>query len=241
MDSVTVVAALANTLEQIIAAHSHGDQRRSTVTDAFSATDIPSITLHEYLSRIAVYSSCSVPAMIIGGLILVDRIITRGFVLTEMNVHRVVLTGIMLAAKINDDEFYSNGYFSRIGGIPVEELNTLELELLFRLEFNTHVHACTFGEYSNRLVVFAHTLTAPRKKLKVLCSHQQVQEPKNIPQTPPSWVQGDSHGQSQSPVNIAKDAERICPVPVAVPHNRISNRTKRSSPLIETLAISVAA
>ncbi len=44
--------------------------------------------------------------------------------------NRLLLTGIMLAAKYFDDRYYSNEHYSKVGGINNGELNLLEREFL---------------------------------------------------------------------------------------------------------------
>eukprot|EP00281_Chroomonas_sp_CCMP1168_P009059 CAMPEP_0206273900 /NCGR_PEP_ID=MMETSP0047_2-20121206/34862_1 /ASSEMBLY_ACC=CAM_ASM_000192 /TAXON_ID=195065 /ORGANISM="Chroomonas mesostigmatica_cf, Strain CCMP1168" /LENGTH=172 /DNA_ID=CAMNT_0053703067 /DNA_START=42 /DNA_END=557 /DNA_ORIENTATION=- len=45
----------------------------------------------------------------------------------------------MAAAKFFDDEYYSNRHWAKIGGISLEELNSLELDFLFLLTFQLNV------------------------------------------------------------------------------------------------------
>ena len=66
--------------------------------------------------------------------------------LNSYNMHRLILTGIMVAAKFVDDFYFSNNYWSKVGGIPNDELNGLEMELLFLLNFSLHT---TRGEYDD--------------------------------------------------------------------------------------------
>lgn len=35
-------------------------------------------------------------------------------------IHRVLISSLVLAAKYNDDEYYKNGYYARVGGIGLE-------------------------------------------------------------------------------------------------------------------------
>ncbi len=41
----------------------------------------------------------------------------------------------MEAAKFYDDSFFNNQMYARIGGIPVDELNFLEIEFVFKIHF----------------------------------------------------------------------------------------------------------
>lgn len=48
-------------------------------------------------------------------LIYVDRLIQQGrFALTPLNVHRVLITAVMLAAKFFDDQYFNNLYYAKV-------------------------------------------------------------------------------------------------------------------------------
>eukprot|EP00166_Cyanidium_caldarium_P005198 ctg_6080.g658 len=54
---------------------------------------------------------------------------------TSLNAHRLLITSVMLAAKFFDDIFYNNAYYAKVGGVPVSELNALELAMLKELDY----------------------------------------------------------------------------------------------------------
>lgn len=105
--------------------------------------------------RVHKYASCSNECFILA-LIYVDRLIERNnFLLTELNVHRVVITAILLAAKFFDDAYYNNAYYAKVGGVLVSELNGLEVDFLFRINFSLHVQPEVFEKYKAELVSHA--------------------------------------------------------------------------------------
>jgi hypothetical protein len=86
-------------------------------------------------------------------LIYIDRLIQRNnFLLTDLNVHRVVITAILLAAKFFDDAYYNNAYYAKVGGVLVSEMNGLEVDFLFRINFSLHVTPELFQKYREELV-----------------------------------------------------------------------------------------
>jgi Cyclin len=86
-------------------------------------------------------------------LIYIDRLIQRnGFLLTELNVHRVIVTSILLAAKFFDDAYYNNAYYAKVGGVLVSEMNGLEVDFLFRINFSLHVPPELFHQYRAELL-----------------------------------------------------------------------------------------
>jgi len=87
-------------------------------------------------------------------LIYVDRLIQRSnFLLTDLNVHRVVITSVLLAAKFFDDAYYNNAYYAKVGGVLVSEMNGLEVDFLFRINFSLHVTPDVFDKYRAELLV----------------------------------------------------------------------------------------
>ncbi|KAG5175352.1 cyclin-domain-containing protein [Tribonema minus] len=147
------VAVLACVLTKLIEAntasgHDHLDPACIT---KFHALMPPEISVADYLERIRRYASCSNECFVLS-LVYIDRLILHNnFALTSYNVHRVVITSVLLAAKFFDDCYYNNAYYSRIGGIPVRELNTLEAEFLFGINFGLNVTPPEFYKYRSQL------------------------------------------------------------------------------------------
>ena len=91
----------------------------------------------------SVYSHASEEA-IICMLILVDRVIqtytTEGYsAATSLSIHRIILAGLVVAIKVQDDIYLTNSYYARCGGVRLQELNRLEAEFANLLGFNFHV------------------------------------------------------------------------------------------------------
>jgi len=113
---------------------------------------VPGIRIQQYLERIHKYASCSSQCFIMA-LIYIDRLIQRNnFLLTELNVHRVIVTAILLAAKFFDDAYYNNAYYAKVGGVLTSEMNGLEVDFLFRINFSLHVTPELFEQYRNELL-----------------------------------------------------------------------------------------
>lgn len=93
-------------------------------------------------------------------LIYIDRLIQRNnFLLTELNVHRVVITAVLLAAKFFDDAYYNNAYYAKVGGVLTSEMNGLEVDFLFRINFSLHVSSDVFEKYRVELAAQAGTVS----------------------------------------------------------------------------------
>lgn len=75
--------------------------------------------------------------------------------------HRVVITAILLAAKFFDDAYYNNAYYAKVGGVLVSEMNGLEVDFLFRINFSLHVTPELFHKYREELMSHAGGAAAP--------------------------------------------------------------------------------
>lgn len=73
------------------------------VVTAFHGLREPTLSVRKYIDRIFKYSRCS-PSCFVVAHIYVDRFLQHTEIkLTSLNVHRLLITSIMLAAKFMDD------------------------------------------------------------------------------------------------------------------------------------------
>lgn len=153
-----LVKVLAAVLERLVNSNTATARTDPGQVTKFHALKAPGIGVETYLDRIQKYASCSNECFILA-LIYIDRLIERNnFLLTELNVHRVVITAILLAAKFFDDAYYNNAYYAKVGGVLVSELNGLEVDFLFRINFSLHVQPDVFEKYKAELV--AHSINS---------------------------------------------------------------------------------
>eukprot|EP00529_Nitzschia_sp_RCC80_P018949 CAMPEP_0113481630 /NCGR_PEP_ID=MMETSP0014_2-20120614/22507_1 /TAXON_ID=2857 /ORGANISM="Nitzschia sp." /LENGTH=502 /DNA_ID=CAMNT_0000375131 /DNA_START=732 /DNA_END=2240 /DNA_ORIENTATION=- /assembly_acc=CAM_ASM_000159 len=150
-----LVKVLAAVLERLVKSNNVLARTDPGQVTKFHALKAPGICVEQYLERIHKYACCSNECFILA-LIYIDRLIQRNnFLLTELNVHRVVITAILLAAKFFDDAYYNNAYYSKVGGVLVSEMNGLEVDFLFRINFSLHVQPDVFHKYKAELVAHA--------------------------------------------------------------------------------------
>eukprot|EP00250_Pteridium_aquilinum_P006057 c16043_g1_i1 orf=233-979(+) len=153
-ESPSVLLALSATLERLVRRNEKSlkgpvAHRRLT---PFHGIRPPNISILKYLQRIYKYTNCS-PSCFVVGFILMDQLVHKqpNCHFMSLNVHRLMITSIMVATKILDDVHYNNAFYSRVGGISVAELNSLELDFLFRLQFQLHVTPSVFEGYCTHL------------------------------------------------------------------------------------------
>ncbi|CAL5403504.1 unnamed protein product [Camellia sinensis] len=125
-----------------------GSVRFGKSLNAFHGVRAPNISIGKYLERIYKYTNCS-PSCFVVGYVYIDRLVHRhpDSLVFSLNVHRLLVTSVMVASKILDDVHYNNAFYARVGGVNKVELNKLELELLFLLDFGVTVSSRVFERY----------------------------------------------------------------------------------------------
>ncbi|PXF41726.1 Cyclin-U4-1 [Gracilariopsis chorda] len=96
----------------------------------------PDIPTSDYLKRLVTYAYCS-PSAFVVMLIYMNRTarIACRLMVTPFNMHRLLITALVLACKFLDDKCYANEHYAKVGGIAsVQEMNRLELQLLKYLD-----------------------------------------------------------------------------------------------------------
>ncbi|KAJ1964985.1 cyclin-like protein interacting with PHO85 [Dipsacomyces acuminosporus] len=126
----------------------------------FHSRAIPGISVHDYLQRVAKFV-CLENDTLIAILVYLDRISKAqshrpSLAPSPYNIHRLIITAIVVAHKFNSDIFFNNARYSKVGGVPLAEMNQLELELLFLVRFDLKIDAEELQRIGNWL------LTKPR-------------------------------------------------------------------------------
>ncbi|KAG0553920.1 hypothetical protein KC19_12G049700 [Ceratodon purpureus] len=150
-----VLHVLAAVLDRLVARNeqfANAPSQQGKKLTIFHGLRAPSISIAKYLERIFKYTSCS-PSCFVVGYVFLDRLIHRqpDLLVTSLNVHRLLVTSVMVATKMLDDVHFNNAFFARVGGVSVVELNRLELEFLFRLDFKLSVTISVFESYCTYL------------------------------------------------------------------------------------------
>jgi hypothetical protein len=66
---------------------------------------------------------------------------------TDGQVWRMLTISLLLGSKFLDDNTFQNRSWSEVSGIPVSELNTLEMEWLMAIDFRLHVDPVTDSDF----------------------------------------------------------------------------------------------
>ncbi|XP_057497875.1 cyclin-U4-1-like [Actinidia eriantha] len=115
---------------------------------AFHGLTRPNISIQSYLERIFKYANCS-PSCFVVAYVYLDRFVQRqpSLPINSFNVHRLLITSVVVAVKFMDDRNYNNAYYAKVGGISTTEMNFLEVDFLFGLGFHLNVTPSTYHTY----------------------------------------------------------------------------------------------
>jgi len=113
----------------------------------FYSKIIPGIDISSYLDRIIKYTKIESSTLILI-FIYLDRICEKASIqMTKNNIHRLLLSSVIVAIKINEDDFYSNAFYAKVGGVSLQEINTLEDEFIRLIKFDLWTDFGLFNKY----------------------------------------------------------------------------------------------
>ncbi|CAD6891898.1 unnamed protein product [Tilletia laevis] len=78
----------------------------------------------------------------------------RGFAIDSFNVHRLIIAGLTVSSKFSSDVFYTNSRYAKVGGLPVHELNQLELQFLLLNDFRMVIPLPELQRYADQLLIY---------------------------------------------------------------------------------------
>ncbi|KAG6826100.1 hypothetical protein H0H87_007885 [Tephrocybe sp. NHM501043] len=77
--------------------------------------------------------------------------VDRSFVVDLFNIHRFVIAGVTVASKFFSNVFYTNSRYAKVGGLPLAELNQLELQFLLLNDFRLIKSSASMQRYTKQL------------------------------------------------------------------------------------------
>lgn len=145
---ISLVHALGSILDHMTTISPSSPETESMPGSSFQCVCPPKVSITKYLTRIHKYFHCSDECFVLA-LAYVDRLVkTQPLVqVTPLTCHRLMLASCVVAAKFHDDEFVSNDYYAKVGGIEASELNALEAEFLLLLDWKLFVSPREYNLY----------------------------------------------------------------------------------------------
>ena len=101
----------------------------------FLTDSLQSITINDYLKRLVKYTQAESSTLIVM-LIYIDRLCElNNFIVNSYNVYKILFSSLIMAIKYNEDEFYDNKFYAKVGGLSLNEMNNLEINYLSLIDF----------------------------------------------------------------------------------------------------------
>ena len=109
----------------------------------------PSISIKDYLERLYKYTKMNSSTIILI-LIYIDRLCNiNKFKLTYYNIHKLILSSMVVAIKYNEDECYPMKIYAKLGGISKAEMCFLEYYFVTLIHFNLFITKELFDKYND--------------------------------------------------------------------------------------------
>jgi len=150
---------ISSVLTQLIA---KGDEMKSTHKYFRSSSgNLPPFSIERYVSRLITHAPCD-KGCFLAALLYMDRLSEYAdFVFNSKNIHRAYLVSLLLAAKFFHDQPYNNGAFASVGGVSLQELNTMELNFLAMVDYRVSVTQWEFNMYANLVDKYVQNIGRP--------------------------------------------------------------------------------
>jgi len=159
------IQIVANYLELLT---THNDVLYAPSRTQFHAQSVPTIDILSYLVRIQKYcpatNECYLAIIVyVHHLIRLNatKLYSTPITVDSYSIHRLVITSIVLAAKLFSDIFFTNHRYAKVGGIKVDELNRLEVSLLLALDFKLFIPETELQYYGDHLIQHSLSFSPP--------------------------------------------------------------------------------
>lgn len=103
-----VLTIISSVLEKLVARNDQLEKQQEEEVGnrlkAFHGIRAPNISIPKYLERIYKYTNCS-PSCFVVGYVYIDRLVHKhpDSLVISLNIHRLLVTSVMLASKMLDD------------------------------------------------------------------------------------------------------------------------------------------
>lgn len=118
----------------------------------FLTDSIQTITINDYLQRLVKYTQVE-SSTLIAMLIYIDRLCElNNFIVNSYNVYKILFSSLIMAIKYNEDEYYDNKFYAKVGGVTLKEMNILEISFLKLIDFKLYISEEIFETYFENII-----------------------------------------------------------------------------------------
>lgn len=124
-DTIKILTALLEKITLTNDQHLENNTFQSSSYTCFHARSIPSISIHAYFTRILKYCPCANECLI-ALLVYFDRMTLpnpelhlKPLHIDSYNVHRLIITGLMISSKLYSDVFFTNTRYAKVSVLSI--------------------------------------------------------------------------------------------------------------------------
>lgn len=133
---ISVSTALAQLERESSANSRYGGADEPENYSYFHSSVLPSVSLSAYMDVLHRSCRCGRDGVVMGIVLVYKYCEAVSMKPSALSVHRLCLTGVLLACKTHHDKHCSNRAFAEAGGLTLSELNQLESRMARALGFN---------------------------------------------------------------------------------------------------------
>ena len=116
-----------------------------------------SLSIKKYLLRLVKYTQVE-SSTLIAMLIFIDRLCElNNFIVNSYNVYKILFSSLIMAIKYNEDEYYDNKFYAKVGGVTLKEMNILEISFLKLIDFKLYISEEIFETYFENIIEAMNT------------------------------------------------------------------------------------
>ena len=142
-----LILSISQLLEEIIKKNKR--KKYKILKDSFYSEIVPKITISDYIFRIIKYTKINISTLILSVTSITSFMRkTRNF-LSINNIHKLLIVSCFLNAKFNEDYTFSSKFYAKVGGVSINEIDTLEYAFLILIDFKLYVSEELFQKYSD--------------------------------------------------------------------------------------------
>ena len=112
---------------------------------------ISKMEIDEFIERIVNYLHIDNTLLVLSMMIL-DKILSNKFILTENNAHKMIFMCFMETQKFYEDESYKNKDYANVCGVNVDELLLMEVSFMEIINFNMFIKDEDFQNYYKNFI-----------------------------------------------------------------------------------------
>ena len=142
-----IINAICQNLKEIIKDNS---SLKSYVSkDKFYLSQIPNISLNDYLKRLVKYNNMDISTLI-SAIIYIDIFCEKNkYILCMNNIYLILLSSCLISIKFNEDVAVNLETYSKIAGVSLDKIINLESSFYFNLHFGLFVKEDLYQTYFN--------------------------------------------------------------------------------------------